>query len=152
MLQLPHALSWVLSFAILARLWIVQHALLVHGDTRSRAFMGWTFVFLGAVSVIPFTASLLAERHDHALSVIVFSAVLSIGGIALDRMWCVERDEFDRQARSDARVTSPRVSTIAILVLSVVAGVVALISPTAGPFVWIVYPLSAPWLHRRTGR
>lgn len=52
--QGPRFASWLLSFAILARLWIVQHALLVTGDTRSRGFMSWTFLFLGAVSFTPF--------------------------------------------------------------------------------------------------
>ena len=48
--QGPRFMSWLLSFAILCRLWITQHALLAEGDTRSRGFVGWTFLFLGAVS------------------------------------------------------------------------------------------------------
>lgn len=149
--QIPHALSWILSFAILVRLWVVQHALLVGGGQRTRSFMGWNFVFLGAVSVVPFTASLIAERHEHALSVIVFSLVLCIGGIALDRMWNVEHDYFVKQAESDAAVSTPRPSVILILLTAIIASGVALVHPTAGPFVWIAYPLSAPLSHRLFG-
>ena len=150
--QIPHILSWILSFAILARLWIVQHALLVGGGQRSRAFMGWNFVFLGAVSVVPFTASLIAERHDHALSVIVFSLVLSLGGIALDRMWSVERAFFAERAETDAAVSSPRPSVILILLVAMLASIVAIVYPSAGPFVWIAFPLSAPIARRLFGR
>ena len=85
--QGPRFFSWLLSFAILCRLWITQHALLAGGGTKSRGFVGWTFLFLGAVSFIPFPTSLLSEHHDQALSVIIFSASLAIAGIALVGMW-----------------------------------------------------------------
>ena len=149
--QLPHALSWILSFAILARLWVVQHALLVGGGQRSRSFTAWNFVFLSAVSVVPFTASLIAERHDYALSVFVFSVALSVGGIALDRMWSVERDFFTKQAEGNAAVSSPRSSTILILLIAITASATALVHPNAGPFVWIAFPLTAPLAHRLFG-
>ena len=144
--QLPHILAWLLSFAILARLWIIQHALLVDGGTRSRAFMAWNFVFLGAVSVLPFTTSLIAERHDHALSVVVFSLALSIGGLALSRMWSVERTSFEAKAESDAAVSSPRSTVALILLVAAIACSVALFYPTAGVVVWVAFPLLSPSL------
>lgn len=144
--QLPHILAWLLSFAILARLWIVQHSLLVGGSQRSRAFTAWNFVFLGAVSVLPFTTSLIAERHDHPLSVIVFSAAMSLGGIALDRMWSVERSFLATEAEGNAAVSSPRSLVVLILLVSAVASAVALVHSSAGPFVWVAFPLVAPLL------
>ncbi len=144
--QLPHILAWLLSFAILARLWIMQHALLVDGGKRSRAFMAWNFVFLGAVSVLPFTTSLIAERHDHALSVVVFSLALSVGGLALRRMWSVERTSFEAKAESDAAVSSPRSTVTLILLVAAIACAVALVFPTAGVVVWVAFPLFSPLL------
>ena len=46
----PGFWSWLISFAVLCRLWITQHALLDGGE-RSRAFAGVNFVFLGAISL-----------------------------------------------------------------------------------------------------
>ncbi len=74
--QGPRFASWFLSFAILCRLWIMQHAVLTRGDTRSRSFVGWNFLFLGAISFLPYPTSLLSEHHDQSLSVILFSSVL----------------------------------------------------------------------------
>ena len=85
--QAPKFYSWLLSFAILCRLWIIQHAFLAQGDTRSRGFLGWTFVYLGVVSLAPFSTSLLSEHHDEALSVVVFSLSLGVAGLALIGMW-----------------------------------------------------------------
>ena len=146
--QLPHILAWVLSFAILARLWIVQHALLVDGGKRSRAFMAWNFVFLGTVSALPFTTSLIAERHDHALSVVVFSLALSVGGVALGRMWNAERTFFQAKAGSDAAISSPRPSIVLILLIAVIACTVALFHPAAGAVAWFAFPSLAPLLKR----
>ena len=97
--QGPRFFSWLLSFAILCRLWITQHALLAGGDTRSRGFVGWTFLFLGAVSFIPFPTSLLSEHHDQALSVVIFSASLAVAGIALFGMWRAGMRHRDAGAR-----------------------------------------------------
>jgi uncharacterized membrane protein len=55
--QGPRFMSWFLSFAILCRLWIIQHAALVGGDTRSRGFIGWNFLFLGAIAFLPYPVS-----------------------------------------------------------------------------------------------
>ena len=99
--QAPRFVSWLLSFAILARLWMMQYGLLVEGDTRSRGFVGWTFVFLGAVSFTPFPTSLLSEHHDQALSTIVFSATLAVAAIALLGMASIERQR--RQASAAER-------------------------------------------------
>jgi len=146
--QLPHILTWILSFAILARLWIIQHALLVDGNKRSRAFMAWNFVFLGGVSVLPFTTSLIAERHDHALSVLVFSLALTVGGLALDRMWSVERTFFEAKAESDAAVSSPRSLVALILLVAAIACALAPFHPAAGAIVWVAFPSLAPLFKR----
>jgi len=150
--QLPHVLTWILSFAILARLWIIQHALLVDGNKRSRAFMAWNFVFLGCISVLPFTTSLIAERHDHALSVVVFSSALAVGGLALDRMWSVERTFFEARAEHDAAVSSPRSLVALILLVATIACAVAPFHPSAGAVVWVAFPSLAPLFKRLFGK
>ena len=146
--QLPHFLSWILSFAILARLWIVQHALLVGGGHRSRAFMSWNFMFLAAESFVPFATALIAERHDKALSTIVFSLTLVVGGIALERMWKVEQSFFIEQSKTNFAVISPRSSAILTLVVAVIACLIAIVSPRLAVGVWIAFPLVSPLLHR----
>jgi uncharacterized membrane protein len=137
--QGPRFASWLLSFAILCRLWITQHALLTEGDTRSRGFVGWTFLFLGAVSFIPFPTSLLSEHHDQMLSVVIFSATLAAAGIALLGMWRVEQRQ--RPARGSALVASrsPQVLVLILLATAAVSSGVALFSPGLGSMVWVAF-------------
>ena len=137
--QGPRFMSWLLSFAILCRLWITQHALLAEGDTRSRGFVGWTFLFLGAVSFIPFPTSLLSEHHDQPLSVVIFSATIAAAGIALLGMWRVEQRQ--RPATGSARATSrsPQVLVLILLATAAVSCGVALFSPGLGAMVWVAF-------------
>lgn len=132
-------MSWLLSFAILCRLWITQHALLAEGDTRSRGFVGWTFLFLGAVSFIPFPTSLLSEHHDQTLSVVIFSATLAAAGIALLGMWRVEQRQRPATGSARAASRSPQSLVLLLLVTAAVSSGLALFSPRVGAMVWVAF-------------
>lgn len=151
--QAPRFVSWLLSFAILARLWMMQYGLLVEGDTRSRGFVGWTFVFLGAVSFTPFPTSLLSEHHDQALSTIVFSATLAVAAIALLGMASIERQ---RREASAAERTAGRGSALILaasfLVTAALASGLALLRPVLGVWIWAAFPIVVTVLARRGGR
>ena len=139
--QLPPFASWLLSFAILCRLWTVHHDLLADGDTRTRSFLLWNFVFLGAVSFIPFPSSLLAEHPEQLLSVVVFSATYVVAGIALGRMWRVS----DRSRITDGETSRPHgISRAMVLILTTAAGscLLALFDPRLGAALWFTYPFT----------
>ena len=139
--QLPRFVSWLLSFAILCRLWTVHHDLLAEGDTRTRGFAAWNFVFLGAVSFIPFPTSLLAEHPNNLLSVVVFSATYVVAGVALGRMWRV----LEGSRTVDGAAPRRRgMSRAMVLILATAAGscVLAFIDPRLGAAVWFTYPFT----------
>lgn len=134
-------MSWLLSFAILCRLWTVHHDLLAEGDIRTRSFARWNFVFLGVVSFIPFPTSLLAEHPERILSVVVFSATYVVAGIALGRM----RRVLDRSRITDGAAPGRRrISRAMLLILATAAGscLLALIDPWLGAVLWFSYPLT----------
>jgi uncharacterized membrane protein len=148
--QAPRFASWLLSFAILCRLWISQHALLAEGDTRSRGFVGWTFLFLGAVSFIPFPTSLLSEHHDQALAVVIFSATLAAAGIALVGMRRVEQRHRPTNARPSAAGRSAERLVVILLATAAVSSGLAVFSPGLGALVWVAFPVAAALAGRRT--
>jgi uncharacterized membrane protein len=149
--QFPGFASWLLSFAVLCRLWTVHHDLLADGDTRSRGFTTWNFVFLGAVSFIPFPTSLLAEHPEQLLSVIVFSATYVVAGIALGRMW-----RFVDAPVSTGRATPwpHRVSRAMLVILGTasLACLLALAEPRLGAALWFSYPVTGGIVRHRDRR
>ena len=145
--QLPRFVSWLLSFAILCRLWTVHHDLLADGDTRTRSFGLWNFVFLGAVSFIPVPTSLLAENPEQRLSVVVFSATYVVAGLALGRMWRV----FEGSLEVDGEAPRRRgFSTAMLLILATAAAscLVALFNPRLGAALWFTYPFTGGMARR----
>ena len=140
--RVPGFISWILSFAILCRLWIIHHGLMRTGNTRSWRFLAWNLVFLAAVSFIPFPTSLLSEHHDQVLSVVVFSATYLVAGFALGRMAV----EYGRQSTSAAVATeeSSVARLVAILVAVALSScLLALIHPWLGVLIWAVYPIAS---------
>ena len=137
--QWPKFFCWLVSFSILCRLWITQHALLTEDRVRSRRFVGWTFLFLGSVSFIPFSTSLLGEHHDQALSVVIFSVSVAVAGIALVGMG---RTEERRRGSEIVDRAFTREMTM-LLVTAVVSISLAVFSPLLGTLVWVAFPLVA---------
>ncbi len=142
--ELPSLIAWLISFALLCRLWITQHALLEGGKRRTRAFVGMNFAFLGMVSFIPFPTALMSEHPEQAFSVIIFSACYALAGLALAGMWfLLERSEQRPTDSSDRPVSVPQsVKRVIILLpaLAVIASLLTLVDPRLGVAVWIVMP------------
>ena len=140
--QFPRFISWILSFAILCRLWIIHHGLLRTGNTRSSSFMTWNFVFLGVIAFIPFPASFMSEHHDQALSVFIFSATYLVAGLALAAMAVAYRTQLETAgASTEARSVSRAVAIIVATAL--VSCLLALFYQWLGVLVWVVYPFAS---------
>jgi len=149
--QLPRFMSWLLSFAILCRLWTVHHDLLAEGDTRTRGFAAWNFVFLGAVSFIPYPASLLAEHPEQLLSVVVFSAAFVVAGIALGRM----RRIFDHSSAAEGSAPPrPRISRAMLLILATatISCLLSIVDARLGAALWFSYPITGGMVRRHDRR
>jgi uncharacterized membrane protein len=140
--QAPHFLSWIISFAILCRLWITQHALLEYDDKKSGGFTTINFIFLGAISFIPFPTSLISEHSEQPLSVIIFSATLIVAGLALVGMWrLLEKKGLEPDTVRDM---NRRVRRVVILmpVIAIISCLLATVNPPLGILVWIVFPFA----------
>lgn len=145
--QSPRFLSWIISFAVLCRLWITQHSLLIVGDERSRVFLGWNFLFLGMVSFLPFSTSLLSEHHEQWLSVAIFSASLAVGGLALFGMVkCLIRDDKSGDESLSNDEGFAKRAVFVLVLTAALSTLVALFSPPVGATVWVAFPVFATLL------
>ena len=149
--QLPGFISWLLSFAILCRLWTMHYDLLVDGDTRSSGFLAWNFVFLGAVSFIPFPTALLAEHPEQLLSVVVFSSTYVVAGLALGRMRHVGDRDATSEYVSPTRVPASH-AMLLIVATALLSCLLALAEPRLGALLWFSYPLTGGLVRRHDRR
>lgn len=142
--QIPRFISWILSFAILCRLWIIHHGLLRTGNTRPRRFMTWNFVFLGAIAFIPFPTSLLSEHYDQALSVFIFSATYAVASLALAGMAVAYRRQLESAGASSEDIAKTATRVVAmILAIALISSLLALFRPWLGVLIWVVFPFAS---------
>jgi TMEM175 potassium channel family protein len=80
--QSPHLISAALSFAVLARFWLLSHDLYRCIHTSDRIVLGLGTALLAPVALIPFVTELLAEYGDTTLAVIAYSAVVAVAAFA----------------------------------------------------------------------
>ena len=137
----PGFLAWLISFALLCRLWLTQHALLNGGAERSRAFVAVNFVFLGVVSFIAFPTALLSEHPEQALSVFIFSACYVVAALALGGMWyLLEERQGEGSKKPPGVERAAKYVIVGIPLVALVACLLALVNPFLGIVVWIAVP------------
>jgi uncharacterized membrane protein len=78
-LEWPLWLSFALTFGLAARFWALQHEVLDVIEHIGRRALILTFIFLGLISVLPFTTSLLSDHFsDHSVLTLYFAHELAI--------------------------------------------------------------------------
>ncbi|MBW1903511.1 MAG: DUF1211 domain-containing protein [Deltaproteobacteria bacterium] len=137
--QLPHFFSWLISFAILCRLWITQNSIVERDEKKSRGFTAVNFVFLGAISFIPFPTSLISEHSDQPLSVIIFSVTYIAAGLALAGMWFLsEKPHGESETRRGGDRSVKRI-IIGMPVVALISCLLSFIEPRFGISIWVVF-------------
>jgi uncharacterized membrane protein len=76
-------LAFFITFFISARYWMLQHNIfkLTEGFTHHAVIL--TFIFLGLVTILPFSSALVGRHASESLSVILYCANQSAIGLAL---------------------------------------------------------------------
>jgi uncharacterized membrane protein len=120
----PDFLAWAVSFVVVARLWMVHHHVLARLDTIGAGTAVANLAFLGAVSLVPFGASLVGSyEFDEPGAVAVFSATLGLSGFLLGLL--------ARHAGTEPGWTG-RHHLVVVPVLAAGAGLVSQVHPLAG--------------------
>ena len=79
---IPKAISWVLSFFVLAVFWIGHHRVFAHVRHADAKLVALNLLELAAASLMPFSAALSGEYGSALLSQVVFSGNMALLGLA----------------------------------------------------------------------
>ena len=131
-------LCWIISFIVLARLWLIQHdtaAALTRASSRTLVI---NMIFLGTISMVPFGANLISVYDlDNSLSLQIFAILIAVNSLVLG--WFVHSAEND-QATFERR--TPQWSRralhhlIGVPIIALIALLVTLLDPTLALLVW----------------
>jgi uncharacterized membrane protein len=151
--QIPNFLAWLISFVLLARFWVVHHAVVASLARCDVVTFAWNFLVLGLVSLVPFAAGLIGSYEYDALAVSIFAITLGLTGLSLGLLArhaatatrLRRSDEFsDVQWHSTYHTTIVPAFALASLLLLAVEEVASLL-------VWAIEPIVA-WVGSRRRR
>lgn len=135
--QAPELFSYVLSFAVIGRYWLVHHRmfrLVRQADTK---LLILNLFLLGCIALIPYPTEILGRYGDTTIAVVLYSATLTVTGIANAALsW-----HLDHAGLLDPRVTGAyrRHAWVRAVTLPIVFGLaipIAFIDPTLAMISW----------------
>lgn len=146
--------GWVISFIVLARLWLIQHDTAASLTRASSHTLLVNMIFLGTISLIPFSANLISVYNlDDALSLQIFAVLIGVNSLVLG--WFVHSAEHD-QASLEGRTPQWSRRTlhhlIGVPIIAVIAVIATLVDPTVALLVWGVESIVVVVLLLTSGR
>lgn len=135
--------GWIVSFIVLARLWAIHHDTMYTVKRVSSHTVFINFVFLGAISLVPFGANIVGTFEFTVPQAIqAFSILVALNALALG--WFIRSAEKDDAIRDGKRPQRVKFSTQALhhLVFVPIIAVIALVTsqflPEIGLAIWVV--------------
>jgi uncharacterized membrane protein len=135
--------AYVVSFYVIAQFWLAHHRVYRMVGGHSEGLAWWNFAFLFTITLFPFSSELLGRYPDNPVAVVEFATNLLLASLSTTLVIVVAR----RQGLLVEGVTSVLTIgvrsrgafTALVIVLSIA---VAVVSPTAAKYVWILLVLT----------
>ena len=147
-------LAWIISFIVLARLWLIQHDTAANLTRVSSHTLVINMVFLGTVSLVPFTANLISVYNlSEDLSLQLFAILIGLNSLILG--WFVYSAEKDQAyveghpARWSRRALH---HLIVVPAIAVVAVGVSFLEPTLTLIIWGIESIAVVIVLLTSGR
>jgi uncharacterized membrane protein len=138
--NLYDTLGWLVSFVALARFWMIHHHVVNRIHRVRTGTIVANFGFLGAISLVPFGASLLGSyEFSEPLAVAAFSTMIGFAAFLLGVFsWFASRDGDASPEPDDDLVWHIRHHLLVVPALAVVAAGAAYLNPLTTMLVWLV--------------
>jgi uncharacterized membrane protein len=135
--QREQFLAYAISFAVIARFWLVHHAFFGEVRAFDGRLIGLNMLYLGFVVLIPFSSQVLGEYGGELPSVVVYSGNLALVTlIGLWMAWDARRDGLattDAETEREGVVRSLFIATVFLLAI-----VVAVFDASIAPYTWLL--------------
>jgi uncharacterized membrane protein len=115
----PQIYSFLLSFAVIARLWVVHRRLFDEADADTRGLLFWNMAWLLTIVVLPFNTEMIGAYGDDRFTAAVYVGAILASSICLTVLAFIIRGGVDM---ADSVATTVLLA-VALLVAAVVPGV-----------------------------
>jgi uncharacterized membrane protein len=118
--SLPQLFSYALSFYVIAQFWLVHRQVFRRWGEKEEGLAWVNFIFLFAITTMPFTSDLLGRFGGNPLAVDIFAVNLLVASLSIDGLLILARhlgmlasDNRERAAKARA-VVVPSVMVLSI--------------------------------------
>lgn len=145
---IPKAISWALSFFVLALFWIGHHRAFAHVRSTNGPLVALNLLQLAFVSLMPFSSALSGEYGRTLLSQVVFSSNMALLGVSalLVLRYIHTHPELGPRPMSKAKYRSARLRIAGVILISIVALVIAMFVsvPAIGNIAFMLMAVISP--------
>jgi uncharacterized membrane protein len=130
-------LAYAISFAVIARFWLVHHSFFSEVKAFDTRLIGLNMLYLGFLVLIPFSSQVLGDYGGQLPAVVVYSANLS--AVVLVGQWMSWDARHAGLATTDAQ--TERESLVRALFIAGVflfSIVIALFDASIAPYIWLL--------------
>lgn len=134
-------LSWIISFVVLARLWMIQHDLLESAERCSSRTILINFLFLSTISLVPFSAHIVGVYElSEPLALQIFALQLSLSAVTLG--WLISSAAKDSPSHAGATWSrQARHHLFIVPVIAIIGAILAGIVPVVTMLIFAVESL-----------
>lgn len=146
----PKFLSYVISFLVLTIYWQAHHRVFRPIRIYDKTLLWLNFLFLMAISFLPFPTSLLGEYSEEQISVVIYAANAALASLLLVSIsWYATKGH--RLVDPDLDSEKERIRRVQGLVVPAVFLIsigVSFFSPMAAMYSWLLLIVTDPLLRR----
>jgi uncharacterized membrane protein len=150
----PKFLSYVISFLVIAVYWQAHHRVFRPIRSYDTTLLWLNFLFLMAISFLPFPTSLLGEYSEEQLSVVIYAATAALASLLLVSIsWYATTEHRLVDSELDDEVERTRlVQDLAVSVVFVLSIGISFFSPAAAMYSWLLLAITDPLIRRVQSR
>lgn len=135
--QREQFLAYGISFAVIARFWLVHHSFFSEVKAFDSRLIGLNMLYLAWIVLIPFSSQVLGEHGGTVAAVIVYSVNLAV--VVLVGQWMAWDARRSGLATADAQTERESlVRSLFIAGVFLVSIVIALFDASIAPYVWLL--------------
>ena len=132
-------ISYVISFYVIAQFWLAHHRTfrLMAGHDEGLAW--WNFLFLFAITLLPFSADLLGQYSENPVAVDLFAFNLMVGSLStITVITAAQRKGLLKPTANAQVIRSGRVRALGIMLVVAASMGVAWYSPEVAKYMWFL--------------
>ena len=142
--QIPNFFSYVISFFVVATLWIKHHIVIKPLKECNTSTLGLNLVHLLFVTLTPYTASLFGHYKEDPIVVLLFSGSIGLAAFSLHILhwYVVARPEWYGKEATEEWKNPNWLVAYPASIIALISMPLAFISVTSAILVWVIFPVS----------